>query len=305
MPERTDVRSASRSGGGRILPAQHQTSQKAASLLHSGNAGFIIARSAQLRYEYRQEGREFFLQVAKFMNNANMNDASFFVYEEAFGNQDRLHWLIHLKNPADYAISLDMVDHDKEMIDILESEEVVDDKANWGRTVVESTVQEKILVPQHGVHHEEGEDHDKGDLWVDPAWHQAAVPAGKQLNSANAALVLHRVGQAKHELRKEARYFAFAWQNYVNEQLAGAVTSYLYEETFGVMDSLHWLIHFRSFVDYETFAGLESTDAEYRDIMGRQFVPKRKGGGTWGQTFVDGSIRDTLLVPYQVSTSTG
>jgi hypothetical protein len=171
----------------------------------------------------------------------------------------------------------------------------------WGRAVVSGSVQEKVLVPQHGLHLGEHDDGDNGS-WVDPAWHQTAAPRERQVHSANAALIVHRVGQAKHEFRKEARYFAFAWQNHINERLEGRVTSYLYEETFGVMDALHWLIHFRSFEDYETFRRLDEDDEEYRKIFTRQFVPKSRGGGTWGRTFDEGSIHDTLLIPHQIPT---
>ncbi|TQS26494.1 DUF6039 family protein [Microbispora sp. KK1-11] len=286
---------------GRIRPAQHQSSVPADKVLHSGNSGFIIARNAQLKYSHRAEGRQFFSEVVRHMNDSDLNGASFFCYEEAFGTQDRLHWLIHWKSPNDYGISLEMVDHDETMIDLLESDRVKDDDGvgAWGRLIVEGTMQEKILVPQHGAHHENEEDV-PSDLWVDPAWKQSSQPLSEQLNSANAELVLHRVGQAKHEFRKEARYFAFAWQNHVNKVLPGRVTSYLYEETFGVMDQLHWLIHLRSFEDYLTLMHLDDHDPDFRRILEKDFIAPHRGGGTWARTFVDGTLHDTLLVPYQL-----
>ncbi|MFB7668633.1 DUF6039 family protein [Kitasatospora sp. NPDC056138] len=284
------------------LPASHQSPVPADKLLHSGNAGFIIARSAQLKYEHREDGRKLFADVIGYMNQADVNGASFFFYEEAFGVQDRIHWLIHWKSPNDYALSLHMVDHDEKMIDLLESDRVVDDDGSgaWGRAVVEGTVEERILVPQHGLVHDEGGH--AGDTWVDPASHQTSVADELLLNSANAGLTVHRTGQARHEFRKEARHYAFAWQNYVNERLAGAVTSYLYEETFGVMDKLHWLIHLRSFADYQALLDLERHDPDFRRLFEKEFITAAKGGGSWGRTFLDGSIADTLLLPHQMPT---
>jgi hypothetical protein len=269
-------------------------------LLHTGNAGFIIARSAQLKYEHAEEGRKLFGDVITYMNQADMNGASFFFYEEAFGRRDRVHWLISMKSPNDFAISLNMVDHDEKMIDMLESDRVPEDNTAgvWGRAVVEASVEERILVPQHGLTHEEDDHHDS-DVWVDPAFLQTTQEPEQQLHSANALLTLHRVGQAKHEFRKEARLFAFAWQNYVNERLAGKVTSYLYEETFGRMDSLHWMVHLRDFSAYEELMELERTDDAFHKLMARDYVSAAKGGGGWGRAYLDGSVQDTLLLPYQ------
>jgi hypothetical protein len=285
-----------------IRPAAHQTSVPADQVLHSGNAGFIIARNVQLKNEFRTQGRKFFFDVIKHMNDSDLNGASFFAYEELFGTRDKLHWLINWNTPNDYAISLEMVDHDPKMIDLLESDVVEDDNGRgaWGRMVVEGSMQEKILVPQHGAHDQhEVEDHDSKS-WVPTAWRQSSQPRELQLNSANAPLIVHRVGSAKHEFRKEARYFAFAWQELVNSKMIGRCTSYLYEETFGVMDQLHWLLHFASFEDYEALRRLEQRDRDFATLYDKQFVARGKGGGTWARTFADGGITDTLLVPYQL-----
>ncbi|MFJ8806889.1 DUF6039 family protein [Streptomyces sp. NPDC102490] len=282
-------------------PASAQSPVPADKLLHSGNSGFTIARSAQLKYEHRDEGRKLFADVIAYMNQSDLNGASFYFYEEAFGKQDRVHWLIHWKTPNDYAISLHMVDHDEKMIDLLESDRVPEDAGAgvWGRAVVEGSVRERILVPQHGLVHEE-DDHDSGDLWVDPAKLQTDQSDTELLHSANSLLTLHRTGQASHEFRKEARLYAFAWQNEVNRKLPGRATSYLYEETFGVMDRLHWLIHLKDFDAYQELLELERTDADFRALGERQFIAEFKGGGTWGRSFVPGTIEDTVLLPYQL-----
>ncbi|MEU6439344.1 DUF6039 family protein [Streptomyces sp. NPDC047046] len=294
-----DQRTARSAAGPR--PASAQSPVPADKLLHSGNSGFTIARSAQLKYEHRAEGRKLFADVIAYMNQSDLNGASFYFYEEAFGKQDRVHWLIHWKTPNDYAISLHMVDHDEKMIDMLESDRVPEDASAgvWGRAVVEGSVRERILVPQHGLVHEE-DDHDSGELWVDPARLQTSQSADELLHSANAPLTVHRTGQASHEFRKEARLYAFAWQNEVNRKLAGRATSYLYEETFGVMDRLHWLVHFKDFDAYQQLLELEREDADFLALGTRQFIAGNKGGGTWGRSYVPGTIEDTVLLPYQL-----
>ncbi|MFD5026620.1 DUF6039 family protein [Streptomyces sp. NPDC058373] len=82
------------------------------------------------------------------------------------------------------------------------------------------------------------------------------------------------------------------------QTLPGHVTSFLYEETFGKQDRIHWLIHLRTLNDYAKVTELSRTDAGYQDLFAKQRVPDYKGGGAWGALFVPGSINDTVLVPY-------
>ncbi|MFG2500683.1 DUF6039 family protein [Streptomyces sp. NPDC048441] len=285
-----------------LRPASHQSATAEDKMLHSGNAGFVVWRTAQFTYQHRRDGQLFASEMARFMNQADLNGASFLYFEEVCGRHDRVHFFINWKSPVDYALSLEMVDHDAAMIDLLESDRVEDenDKGDWAKAVVESTMRDRCLVPQHGGPEDHEEEHAPQETWVEPASHQVELPVEQQLTTASAPLVVHRVAQAKHRLRNEARAFAFAWQNHINRTFPGAVTSYLYEETFGRMDHLHWLIHLRSFEDWERVRRLAEHDKEYADLFERPWVPKSKGGGGWGQAFVDGSIEDTLLAPFQM-----
>lgn len=293
--------------GGRPLPGGHQSQVPADKVLHSGNAGFLIARTAQIKPEFRAEGRRYATDMVRYLNGADLNGASFFLFQEAFGWQDRVHILMHWKSPDDYALSFSLVDEDPEMIALLQAnpepvvEQHVDDGGNWAKMMVESSMRERVLVPQHTPTHGDDDHHDDG-TWVEPAWRQvASQSAEQQLNTANAPLVVHRVAQAKHAYRDEARMFGFAWQNHINKVFAGDLTSYLYEENFGQMDRLHWLIHLRSYDVWSALMGLPEVDAQYAELFTRPFVPARRGGGTWAHTFVAGTMQDTLLVPYQLS----
>ncbi|NUR60587.1 MAG: hypothetical protein HOV87_18280 [Catenulispora sp.] len=286
----------------RIQPAGHQSPLPADRIVHSGNAGFIQLRSAQLRYGLRRDGRAYLTEVARFMNRADLNSASFFYFEELFGRNDRAHFLISWKSPQDYALSVEMVDHDTEMADLLESDRVTDEAGtgDWAKTIVEASMQERVMIPQHGGPEPEDGEHPHDDTWVEPAWRQCVQPPEVQLNTATAPYVVHRAVQARHGFRNEARAFAFAWQNRVNELFAGSVTCYLYEETFGRMDQLHWLIHLRSLEDWLRIERLADHDAQYAELFTRQWIRAGRGGGIWADAFVDGTLHDTLLVPFQI-----
>ncbi|NEA97128.1 hypothetical protein G3I22_33550 [Actinospica acidiphila] len=282
-----------------MRPARHQVDRPESELLHSGNAGFIISRYAHFKPGHEQEGLNFVAEVLKHMNKADLNGMTFFFFQKAFGDQAKHHWFINMKSPADYAASLEMVDHDETTKILLNDDVVADDRGfgSWGNAVVQGSITEHILVPQHGLDY--GED-DQHEAWVPEAWRQTSVPPEEQLNSANAPLMVHRVAQARYPMRKQARYYAFAWQNYVNENLRGKVTSYLYEETFGAMDRLHMLIHLSSYEAWEELRNLPDRDPNFRKLVERQMIAPEKGGGTGADAFVPGGVTDTLLVPRQL-----
>ncbi|WP_329026528.1 DUF6039 family protein [Streptomyces sp. NBC_00690] len=282
-----------------MKPASHQVDRPEKELLHSGNAGFIISRYAHFKPGHEQEGLNFVSEVLNHMNKADLNGMTFFFFQKAFGDQAKHHWFINMKSPADYAASLEMVDHDETTKILLEDDVVADDRGfgSWGNAVVQGSITEDILVPQHGLDY--GEDHTH-EAWVPEAWRQTSVPPEEQLNSANAALMVHRVAYARYPTRKEARYYAFAWQNYVNENLRGKVTAYLYEETFGAMDRLHMLIHLASYEAWEELRNLPHRDPQFRKLLEREMISPEKGGGTGAQAFVPGGVTDTLLVPRQL-----
>jgi len=290
--------------------AQDQTSLPPEKLLHSGNSGMIIYRTGQLDYAFAQEGRGFSVDLLRYINENQAGVATTFCYEEVFGTRDRMHWLIHMRSPNEYQKLLEMVDHDERFQDI----SIVDrlpqkGHGNWERMFAPGSLQERILVPQHGLHHHHdgedgaGEEAQTGNF-VPAARNQTAQPFDVQLNSANAGAIVLRTADVKYEYRKEGRLFGFDWQEYVNRRLAGQATILLFEQTFGRQDRIHWLIHLRELSDYRALTELDRSPEAAEQIFRKQRVHESKGGGTWEGLFVPASIHDTLLLPQRPSGAT-
>jgi hypothetical protein len=287
------------------MRAIDQTSLKPDQVLHSGNAGMIIYRIGQLEYEFAAEGREYGVDVLRYINDSQVGVATAFTYEEVFGVRDRMHWLIHMRAPNDYARLLNLVDHDERFQDISIVDRLPEKgHGNWERMFVPRSLQERILVPQHGLHlaHEEDDDPlDDGEAanFVPSARHQSAQPFDVQLNSANAGAIVVREADVKYEYRQEGRLFGFDWQEYVNRELAGRVTVLLYEVNWGQQDHIYWLIHLRDLGDHEALAELDRSQGMREQIFAKPRVHESKGGGTWEKLFIPTSIRDTLLLPHR------
>ncbi|MFJ1598294.1 DUF6039 family protein [Streptomyces sp. NPDC088261] len=281
-----------------VPPAAEQVAEPPGQLLHTGNSGLIIHRVGQLAYEFRTEGRSFARDLQFFTNKALHPNATTLVYEELFGTQDRLHWLIHMRAPNDYGQLLEMVDHNTEFQEVSTSDRLAGQGGgNWERMFLQGSFHERVIVPQHGLTHAH-EEADLDGLFAVPARFQSDQLPEQQLHSANAGVIIHRTGQVRFEFRKEGRNFAFAWLSRINEALAGHATVFLYEEQWGTQDRIHWMIHLRSLDDYSRIVELERTDAEFREILTGRRIPEGRGGGTWGRMFLDGTLQETVLVPH-------
>ncbi|CCH31883.1 DUF6039 family protein [Actinosynnema sp. NPDC047251] len=125
---------------------------------------------------------------------------------------------------------------------------------------------------------------------------QTSIARHAILHSGNAGVVVERVGQLRPEFRSEGRLFARELSEYLNTNYAGIVTVFVYEETFGTKDRLHWLLHIKSLYAYETLVQMGTQDVGWRDIVLRQRVPDERGGGGWDRLF-DGPLRETVLIP--------
>jgi hypothetical protein len=71
-------------------------------LMNSLNSGAIIVRTAQVKNKYRVEARAFAQGLAEVSNRELLGIATSAVYEEPFGVQDRLTWLVHLRQLNDF-----------------------------------------------------------------------------------------------------------------------------------------------------------------------------------------------------------
>lgn len=276
--------------------AEQQTSISPDKLINSSNAGLIIHRVGQFKYEFADEGHGFSVDLLNYINENQLGVATTFCYEEAFGVRDRVHWLIHMRSADAYKKLLHMVDHDERFQDISLRDRLPEKgHGNWEKIFIESSMQERILVPQHGVN--QLHDDDDSELFAPPARNQTLQPVSEQLHSGNAGAIVLRTGNVKYEFREEGRLFWWDWQETVNQSLPGVATGFLYEETFGQQDRIHCLIHLRDLSDYQTLVELDRSPEFRERIYAKQRIHDSKGGGNWEKLFVPGTIHDTLLLP--------
>jgi len=132
---------------------------------------------------------------------------------------------------------------------------------------------------------------------VPSAQHQTKIPYDKLLHSANSGLIVHRTAIVKAEFRSEGRIFARDLAEYITTTQAGIASVFVYEETFGTKDVIHWILHLTSLDAYSTMVRMGNSDPGFRDIFFKQRIAPEKGGGTWDRMFVDGSITETVLLP--------
>jgi hypothetical protein len=257
-----------------VPPAQFQTDIAAADLLHSGNAGVIVCKAGQARSEYRSEARIFARELAKHVNNRQAGNATAFVYEETFGAEDRLHWLIHLRSLDTYYRMVEMGDQDRAYRASLEAERVQDEagaKGAWDRLFVDGSLYSTVLLPAQWNPHGGGQPH---------ALDQTDQPGDLVLHSATAGIVIHRVAQIGYGVRAQARRYARDLASAANRQLAGDVTVFVYEETFGATDRMHWLMHLKDLTSYHRLLELD------------QLMDDANG------LFVEATMTDTALTPH-------
>ena len=272
------------------------TSQPPERLLSSASAGLIVHRAGQLRYEHRAAGREFSARVTQHVNRAVGDAVTLLLFDEILGVRDRVHWLLHLRMPNDYQRLLHMADHDDLFLRLIESDDAPEDTPGWDRAFVEGSYRETVMVPQHGLTHDD--DHDPRRTYLPPAAAQTGLPEGELLHSGNAPVTILRSAQVRYADRNTSRAFAFEWSRQVNESLGGSATALLFEENFGQQDRIHWMIHLDSLDTYRDLAELEARDPGMRRVFDKPRVPASRGGGSWASTFVDASIADTVLVPF-------
>lgn len=132
---------------------------------------------------------------------------------------------------------------------------------------------------------------------VPPAQHQTSLPPGDILHAANAGVIVERVGQVRSEFRNEARTFVRELTEHVNTKQVGVATAFVYEETFGVEDRLRILIHLKSLDSYYPMVEMGDRDRAYRESVTKERVEAGQGGGAWDRLFVDGSMRETVMIP--------
>jgi len=291
-------------GTGAPVTAQEQTDLAPEETLHSANAGVVVLREAQLEGRHRAAGRRLSHGIARRINERHRGSVTVLLYEEAFGVQDRVHWLVHARSLDDYDELARTMRDDGALREIATGEEARAADGGWAAMFVAGSVRETLLIPQSwGMYGTEdtalGEVAVRGGRFtVLPARHQTTVPAGRILHSANAGLVAHRSAQPRYRFRGEARAFAREVAESINVRQVGETAVFVYEEAFGAADRIHWLIHMRSLSSYYPLIDMHiQMDDEVRDIYVRRRFADERGEGAWSELFVEGSMRDVALAP--------
>lgn len=277
--------------------AQAQITIPSDETLHSANCGLIIHRVGQIRSQFRAEAREFARNLQSQTGRALHPHATTFLFEEILGVEDRFHWLVHMKNPNEYSRFIRASDHDPGVRQVVEENRLeTKGGGNWERMFEEGSFRETVMVPQHGVVKVQDKKAMEG-MFVPPARFQTATPTEKLLHTGNAGVVIHRRAQLRYEFREDGRQFAHEWQEYVNRRFGGDVTILLYEETWGQQDIIHWFLHLRTLDTFGKLMGLAHQDEDYRHLFARERSTP-KGPVNWTRMFVDGAMKDTVLVPH-------
>ncbi|GAA2267763.1 MULTISPECIES: DUF6039 family protein [Kitasatospora] len=126
---------------------------------------------------------------------------------------------------------------------------------------------------------------------------QTVLAPEEILHSGNSGMIVERVAQARSEFHSESREFARELAEHINTTQQGVASVFVYEETFGTKDLVHWLIHLKSMEHYETMVAMGREDEGYRSLFGKARIPDAKGGGGWARMFVDGSLQESVLLP--------
>ncbi len=131
--------------------AREQVALPSDQILHTGNAGIVMHRTALMEYDFRSEGRVFAREVAESINENLPGEATVFVFEEAFGQADRLHWLIQLKSITSYYRLLELHVRNEKVRDLYFQEKVAPEKGGgtWARMFVPGSMVDVALTPQH------------------------------------------------------------------------------------------------------------------------------------------------------------
>ncbi len=265
----------------------------------SATAGFLVHRTALLEYPYYQEGLQFSRELVAMLNTAQSGRVHTQLFEERRGDLGRVHWFVALRNPNDYKLLLDMIDHDEKWRQWAAMDRLPTRGGGaWDRIFVEGAISERVLCPQHGVGttHDDGRQ-DDAEYFQPPAYNQSGLPVEDLVHSGNAGLIIHRRANVFYRVREEARFYLFRRAQRITQAMKGQVSVYTYEEIWGVQDRVHVLLHFRSPDDVAALDEFERTDEELHRIDQVAYAPGTPGDGLWPHLLVPGSVQDVTMSP--------
>ncbi|MBI3688096.1 MAG: hypothetical protein HY241_12330 [Actinobacteria bacterium] len=129
-------------------PACYQTTQPLELQLSTADAGAVVLRTGKARYEHRDAARQFAVAWADALNAGAPGQVTAFLYEEIFGRQDTLHWLIHLRALDDYALLDELGVGDPRLGEVLARRWVAaGGGGGWGELFVPGSLRDVAMVP--------------------------------------------------------------------------------------------------------------------------------------------------------------
>jgi hypothetical protein len=130
----------------------YQNTLRPEQLLTSVNSAVTVHRRLQVRYAYREEARQFWFTWARFISERFPGRATAFLYEEMWGQQDRLHLLLHLSSMQMYEELTRLAAQDEEFRALMQAPVVSEHKGGglWSDVVIEGSMTDTLLVPAPG-----------------------------------------------------------------------------------------------------------------------------------------------------------
>lgn len=129
--------------------ARHQSAQPFDLQLNSANAGAMVLREADVKYEYRKEGRLFGFDWQEYVNRELAGRVTVLLYEETFGRQDHIYWLIHLRGLDDWQALADLERTDGIQKEIYAKPRLHESKGGgtWEQLFVSTSIRDTLMLP--------------------------------------------------------------------------------------------------------------------------------------------------------------
>ncbi|MBB5953776.1 hypothetical protein FHS29_000346 [Saccharothrix tamanrassetensis] len=132
-----------------VPPASSQLNQKPEDQINSATAGAIVMRTSDVKYEFREEGRMYAAHWQHYVNEKLAGRVTATLYEQTWGQQDRLFQLVHLRSPEDYH-ALAALERSKEMAEeVFARPRVHESKGGgtWDRLFIPASIKDTLLLP--------------------------------------------------------------------------------------------------------------------------------------------------------------
>ncbi|MFG2500681.1 DUF6039 family protein [Streptomyces sp. NPDC048441] len=116
------------------------------------------------------------------------------------------------------------------------------------------------------------------------------------LHSASAGALVWRKAQLASGDSAAARRAIREQADHINAKHSDLATVFVYEDTFGTRDRIHWLLHLNSLADYPALVRMGpggAPDGPSNGVLGRAQARN------WPELFLPGSVSETVLLPHR------